>query len=45
MSKEIRDRTTIGVRRETFDQLRKLGRYGDSMDKIIQRLLKRSSVE
>lgn len=33
------DLATIAVKRKTLEQLRKLGRYGDSMDRIIQRLL------
>ena len=31
--------TTIAVERDTVERLRKLGKYGDSMDSIIRRLL------
>jgi hypothetical protein len=33
------DRVTIAISRETADRLRSLGRYGDTMDSIIQRVL------
>jgi len=35
------EKTTISVRRDTLDQLRELGRYGDSMDAIINRLIQK----
>ncbi len=33
------DRVTISISRETAERLRRLGRYGDTMDSIIHRVL------
>jgi hypothetical protein len=33
------DRVTIAISRETADRLRNLGRYGDTMESIIHRVL------
>jgi len=35
----VTDRITIAVSRETAERLRRLGRYGDTMDTIIHRVL------
>jgi hypothetical protein len=33
------DRVTVAISRETAERLRRLGRYGDTMDSIIHRVL------
>jgi hypothetical protein len=33
------DRVTIAISRETAERLKKLGKYGDTMDSIIHRVL------
>jgi hypothetical protein len=33
------DRVTVAISRKTADRLRRLGRYGDTMDSIIHRVL------
>jgi hypothetical protein len=35
----VTDRVTIAISRETAERLRKLGRYGDTMESIIHRVL------
>lgn len=34
------NRITVTLSRDTYDKLRALGKYGDAMDDIVQRLLK-----
>jgi hypothetical protein len=33
------ERVTVAISRQTADRLRRLGRYGDTMDSIIHRIL------
>jgi predicted CopG family antitoxin len=39
MVNQLHERTTITISKETYEKLRKLGVYGDSMDDVVNRVL------